>query len=242
MSSGAVHERLGRFYAAAGQPPEAWHVGPEHPALEAAALELLDTVRGRRVLEIGVQAGGFAAPLILAAGQQPGFHYTGVDNHAYPNAVPFVLLERFLHEAGATADVRLVAADAQSFLAGPAGDGFDLVLLDHFKPRYPGDLQQLLARRFVRPGGVVLLHDVRGVAAEEWRVCQRVAAAYGWTAAVREEVPGGLAVLRQGTDATPGAVTRIGVRAYVGLGWWRYRAVAALRRHAGRVLRRLGLR
>ena len=43
-----VHDALARHYQNEGLPSDAWHIGPEHPALERAALEVLDTLIGRK--------------------------------------------------------------------------------------------------------------------------------------------------------------------------------------------------
>jgi hypothetical protein len=61
---------LQQYYASLGLPEAAWLVGPEHPAIEELALAVLATTRGARILEVGVQSGGFAVPVILATFNQ----------------------------------------------------------------------------------------------------------------------------------------------------------------------------
>lgn len=230
--------QLEDFYAAAGLAPECWHIGPEHPSLEQVAIEELQQRRGRRLLEIGVQAGGFAVPVIAACSQWPGFSYTGVDSHAFPNAVPFTLIEAFLATHGLTAT--FVDCDSGAFLAA-ASAPFDVILLDHFKPRYAPDLVRIFERQLLATDGVVLLHDVTGVGAREWPACLAVARAYGWAATIRTDVPGGLALLRP--HGQPRAQAwRLIVRLVVASQWIVGSTRRRVRAVGGQVLRRVGLR
>ena len=231
-------ERLSAFYAAAGVTADRWHVGPEHPALERVAIAELQRRDGRRVLEIGVQAGGFAIPVIAACARLPGFSYTGVDNHAFPNAVPFSLLRSFLASEGLSGT--FVESDSAAYLAAAEGP-FDLILLDHWKPLYARDLLPILSRPLIAADGVVMLHDVTGVGAGEWPACRAVARACGWEAEIRTDVPGGLALLRRRHGPRPAAW-----RGIVTV-WLEARAAAhngrrAVRHAMGRLLRRAGLR
>ena len=94
--SDTIRNALARHYQKEGVPDDAWHIGPEHPALERAALEVLETLVGRHVVEIGFQAGGFAVPIIFALHRDPRFRYVGVDNLAYTNSVRPATIEEFL--------------------------------------------------------------------------------------------------------------------------------------------------
>src|SRR5688572_2578069 len=102
---------LQQYYASLGLPEEAWHVGPEHPAIEELGLAVLSTTRGARILEVGVQSGGFAVPVILASYTQVGFSYTGVDNLEYTNAVPLRLISQYLAQRGITENIRFFEGD-----------------------------------------------------------------------------------------------------------------------------------
>ncbi|MBM3779079.1 MAG: hypothetical protein FJW23_12745 [Acidimicrobiia bacterium] len=237
-----VSQSLSAFYEQRGVPADAWHIGPEHPALENVAIDLLGRLPGRQVLEVGVQAGGFAAPVIAAARDWPGFEYTGVDNHAYANAPPFALLQAFLQERGIVAPVRFVHSDAGAFLSGAGPDSFDLILLDHDKPCYPRDLHLVLSRNLLRAGGVVLIHDVLGNARDAWRVCQRVARLHGCATEVRADVPEGLGMVRYGERSPASSATRAWMGARLSLGLWRHQIRMSARHAAGRALRALGLR
>lgn len=238
----SMHGRLADFYRGKQWPEDAWHVGPEHPALEEFVIGRLRRRSGLRVLEVGVQAGGFAVPVIAACAAMPGFRYTGLDNHGYPNAVPFSLLTEFLAGESLQAPVAFVESDGTGFLRSAAPDSFDLVLLDHYKPCYPEDLWLLLDRAIVGRGGEILLHDVLGNAAPEWPLCADVARAFGWRAAVHAEVPEGLAVLTSGQVRTPSPAERLWLGSRIHARWWRLQAHTRLRGMAGRGLRRLGLR
>lgn len=211
-----MHEELTRYYLERGlDRPQFWH-GPEHPALEQVALRLLDARASRRVLEVGYQAGGFAAPIVASLHRAPGFHYTGLDSLAYPNAVSSDLLAGFFRRQGVPVDrFRLLTVDAWDFLM-ECPETFDLVLIDHVKSLYPRELETLLARRLLAGDGVVLLHDVLEKAAEAWMRCVGVCASFGCRWHVEEGVPGGLAIVRPtGHALTLAAATtriRLGLR------------------------------
>ena len=232
---------LEEYYVSLGLPRSAWHVGPEHPALEELALRLLGSMRTARILEIGVQAGGFAVPVIAGAARRAGFSYLGVDNLAYTNAVPLAIVRGYLEGEGLARGVRFVEGDASAVLRAAAPESFDLILLDHYKPKYPVDLHAICARGLLSADGAVLLHDVLTHAAPEWALCETICAAFGYRADVAAEVPGGAAIVRRG--GSPQARSRrtvIGAR--VSAGWMAHAARLRARRAAGRVLRAVGLR
>src|SRR5262245_55480788 len=139
----AVHEALARHYQNEGLPDEAWHIGPEHPALERAALEVLETLVGRHIVEIGFQAGGFAVPIIFALYRDPRFRYVGVDNLAYTKSVRPDAIERFLRPRVTPGCYEFIESDSTRFLKTREPASVDLVLLDHFKPLYERDLLML---------------------------------------------------------------------------------------------------
>jgi predicted O-methyltransferase YrrM len=195
VASSPIHEELARYYAEHGLDRSQFWFGAEHPALEQAALRLLSGRTSCRVLEIGYQAGGFAVPIVIGLHRLPGFHYTGLDSRAYPNAVSRELLGGYLSGRGVPEDrMRLLTVDAWDFLM-TCGEAFDLVLIDHVKGLYPRELETLLARRLVTAGGVILLHDVLEKAAEAWVQCARLCTKFhcGWR--IDEGVPAGLAIV-----------------------------------------------
>ncbi len=232
---------LEEYYTRLGLPRDAWHVGPEHPALEQLALRLLASMRSARILEIGVQAGGFAVPVIMAAADRPGFSYVGVDNLAYSNAVPLAHVGGYLELRGISRNVRFVEGDSTPVLREAAPASFDLILLDHYKPKYPVDLHTVCARGLLSADGAIVLHDVLAHAAPDWAVCRTVSEAFGYRSEIDAGVPGGAAVVRRGAAA--GSRSR---QAMVGgRVWARWTAHAAklhARRTAGRALRAAGLR
>jgi hypothetical protein len=237
----AVLDRLAGHYRREGLAEEAWNVGPEHPALEQAALDALRSLDSHRVLEIGFQAGGFAVPVILALHRDPSFHYIGVDNLAYRNAVQPSTIDALLRPLVNPSCYQFVVGGSSAFLRTLPAHSIDLALLDHFKPLYERDLLLLCRRRSIRPGGAILLHDVRAGAARAWRDCQHLVRTFNLTVDMRDDVPAGLAILWMPADAAPPAMVR--------LAWSRARTMArslvldALRGSAvGRTLRRLGLR
>jgi hypothetical protein len=192
----ALHEKLARHYQSEGLHDEAWHIGPEHPALERTALEVLDSLVGRNVVEIGFQAGGFAVPVICALHRDPRFRYIGVDNLAYTNAVRPDAIERFLRPRVTPGCYEFIQSDSTGFLKTMAPGSVDLVLLDHFKPLYERDLLLLCQRSIVKAGGVILLHDVDAGAAQAWRNCQHLVRTFQLEVELRADVPAGLAILR----------------------------------------------
>lgn len=195
------HEDLIQYYLCRGLMPGQFWIGPEHPALEELALELLYTRESKSVLEIGYQAGGFAVPLIRALHDMAGFHYTGIDNLTYQNSVSANLISAFVIGQGVPADrFRFLVADASDFLAG-CDRKFDLILIDHKKDFYARDLRTILARGLLGEDGVVLLHDVLQEAAKAWGLCSRVCTLFGYSWELHREIPAGVAVVRRGTQS-----------------------------------------
>jgi SAM-dependent methyltransferase len=237
-----IRDALAQYYRSEGLPDEAWHVGPEHPALERTALEVLDTLAGRHVVEVGFQAGGFAVPIILALHRDLRFRYVGVDNLAYTNSVGPAVIEAFLRPRVASECWEFIQSDSTTFLKTLAPGSVDLVLLDHFKPLYERDLLVLCRQGIVKPGGVILLHDVLAGAADAWRHCHHLVRSFGLAVELRSDVPAGLAVLRIPGSRVPGrlTVTRSSAitagRAAIG------DATLGMRRAVGKGLRRLGWR
>ena len=206
------HVDLMRFYLDRGLAPGQFWFGREHPALEEAALRLLATRSRVRVLEIGYQAGGFAVPVITSLHRTPGFHYTGLDSLAYPNAVTSELLTEYLTLQGVAPDrFRLLKVDAWDFLM-TCPETFDLILIDHVKSLYPRELETVLSRRRVAAGGLVLLHDVLEKATEAWVECARICATFGCRWHVDGEVPAGLAIVEAGEATRSFPTTMVGLK------------------------------
>jgi predicted O-methyltransferase YrrM len=197
-------KELAAYYEALGYPPSRWHIGAEHPSLEAYAIRLIGDRPRARVLEVGYQAGGFAVPLILALHGRPGFAYVGVDSMAYGSAVEGRVIAGYLEHRGVKDGYEFVERDAHRFLL-EVSPPFDLVLIDHDKRLYPRDLRTVLERELVSVDGLVLLHDVLGKARRVWHDCLAIAHAYGWSPEIVDEVPEGLAVLRR--DPEPRALS-----------------------------------
>lgn len=218
-----MNSSLAEYYQSLGFPTSKWHVGAEHPYLEQYAIRLLQTLSGGRVLEIGYQAGGFAVPVILAMQGRPDFSYLGVDSLSYGNAVRGEVIAAYLKSHGITSGVQFVETDAHEFLSQDHHVRFDLVLIDHYKPLYPRDLLAVVRAGLVNPGGVILLHDILGRARGVAKLCEAIAKAYGYTWTVTEEVPEGVAVLRDLVSndkkhhGLPGRFRRGIVRALVGI-------------------------
>jgi predicted O-methyltransferase YrrM len=188
---------LAEYYKDLGFPPSAWHIGPEHPALERVVLRLLNNAPAARVLEIGYQSGGFAVPIVLALHARPGFQYVGIDSLAYSNAVPGDVIARFLRAQGVKDGFEFVTGDAGQVLRRFPPRPFDLVLIDHYKPLYPRELLAVARRGFVGADGVVVLHDVLGRARSVCGTCRAICRAWGFDWTVTAEVPEGLAVARR---------------------------------------------
>src|SRR5437867_8566063 len=108
----AIHDELARHYRNERLADDAWHIGPEHPALERVALEVLKSLVGRHVVEIGFQAGGFAVPIIFALHRDPRFRYVGVDNLAYTNSVRPAAIEGFLRSRVTTGCYEFIQSDS----------------------------------------------------------------------------------------------------------------------------------
>jgi hypothetical protein len=118
---------------------------------------------------------------------------------------------------------------------------YDLILFDHYKPKYPIDLQITFQRRLLSDGGVIVLHDVLTQAANEWKVCERVCRAYGYAWTIETGVSQGAAVLRRKPSAAQAPSTAM-IAMEVTLGWYAHAAVLRSRQAIGRVLRVAGLR
>lgn len=234
-------QTLQQYYASLGLPEEAWHVGPEHPSIEELAIRLLATTRHARILEVGVQSGGFAVPVILASANRPGFAYTGIDSLDYTNAVPLRLIADYLATRGITQNLRFIESDSTAALRTLPAKAFDLILLDHYKPKYPLDLHEVCARGLVSDDGVIVLHDVLGHAASEWTVCERVCRSFGYDWAIDSDVVNGAAIVRRRKTA---ARTKSGTLAAleVKTRWHLHATTLACRRGLGRLLRAAGLR
>jgi predicted O-methyltransferase YrrM len=241
-TNNASHDALVQHYRNEGLPDEAWHIGPEHPALERVALEVLESRVSCHVLEIGFQAGGFAVPIILALHRDPRFQYTGVDNLAYTNSVRPATIESFLRSRVTPGCYEFIQLDSTRFLKTVPPASIDLVLLDHFKPLYERDLLVLCRRGIVKSGGVVLLHDVHSGAARAWRNCNHLVRTFGLEVDLRAEVPAGLAILRIPSDVRPRRFKMISSCAITAGRVAKDDAILHTRRAVGRFLRRVGLR
>ena len=220
---------LAAYYQAVGLDASQWHVGPEHPRLEEHAIEVLRARRGRRLLEIGYQAGGFAVPVITAMAGSDGFAYTGIDSGAYRNTVAGATIEGYLRQQGVDADYRFLTGDAGTMLHRLAGKQFDVILIDHFKPLYPREFRTILRLGLASADAHVLFHDVLGRAEREWVACRRLCDAFGFTWEIRDDVPGGLAVARRDAALPTGGPRRLAGRLAVdaGLAYRRARSAAA---------------
>ena len=230
------------YYRQLGLHEDAWHIGPEHPGLEDLALRVIRERSSARFLELGVQAGGFAVPVILATWKTSGFHYTGVDNLEYTNAVPLRLLENYLRQEGVSAPMRFVEGDSTSVLQTAAAESFDFILLDHYKPKYPIDLYLVCSRNLLSDGGVMILHDVLTHAAPDWEVCRDVCRAFGFEWEIHGEVSQGAAVVWRKRGYVANRLHQAGIGARVRARWSAHAAVLQSRRAVGRALRSWGLR
>jgi len=233
---------LREYYAGLGLDENAWHVGPEHPALEDLGIRLLERTREKRVLEIGVQSGGFAAPVILAMAHHRSFAYTGIDNLEYTNAVPLSRIADFVRERGVTATLRLVEGESTPVLRAAAPFSYDLILIDHYKPKYAFDLYDICARELLSADGAIVLHDVLGSGAAAWRDCQPVCRAFGYGWEIDADVPQGAAVVRRGPGPREATWRQWFVRAKIAATWHTHAAILRTRRAIGRWLRAAGIR
>jgi predicted O-methyltransferase YrrM len=229
------------YYDRSGLPAGAWLVGPEHPALEELGLRLLANTKSARILELGVQSGGFAVPVILAAARRERFAYTGVDNLEYTNAVPLRYIATYLGLHGVTRGLRFVEGSSGTVVQAVTAHSYDLILIDHYKPRYPIDLYAICSRQALSEDGAIVLHDVLTHAAPDWIVCQRVCRAFGYDWTIDTEVSQGAAIVRRGGPARSKAM-RLPVCVEVHARWWVHATILGVRRAIGRTLRRLGLR
>jgi predicted O-methyltransferase YrrM len=234
---------LQQYYRDLGLADDGWHLGPEHPSLEQLGVALVTATKKRRILEIGVQAGGFAVPVILAVAQQTNFSYLGVDNREYTNAVPLKLVADYLRRHGVTEGVRLVEADSTTVLRTAERGAFDLILMDHYKPKYPFDLLHIFRRDLLSDDGAIVLHDVLAHAAREWAICTRLSRAYGYTSVIDATVFQGAGIIRRAAAADHTGSARAAVLATRVISSWHLHAgVLRTRRAAGRTLRAVGLR
>jgi predicted O-methyltransferase YrrM len=232
---------LSEYYRSRGLSEDAWHVGAEHPSLENLALDILASTRRTRILEIGVQAGGFAVPVILSSSSRAGFSYLGVDNLAYSNAVALQLISEYLRLHGLVENIRFVEGDSTPVVRAAARKSFDLVLLDHYKPKYALDLYDICARDLLSDDGAIVLHDVLANAASAWAVCQRVCRAFGYTWTVDATVTHGAAIIRR-ANASASRFAEFLAYAEVAARWQMHTTMLAGRRSVGRVLRAVNLR
>lgn len=236
MTDGDLRRQIATYYSRLGLPPEAWHIGPEHPALETLGIGIAE--RLVRILELGVQSGGFAIPVVMAVHTRDGFSYTGVDNLAYDNAVRLRLIEAFLREAGVTEPLRFIESDSTAVLRATRAGSVDLILMDHYKPKYPIDLYLICSRDLLSVPGAIILHDVLAHAAPEWEVCKRICDAFGYVWTLHPDVPMGAAVVRRGRQ--PRTDPTLALTVY--LRWYRHALLLTARRAAGSLMRTLRLR
>jgi len=242
MSGGADFESLADYYRRLGLAEDAWHVGPEHPSLEQLALRILAESDGARILEVGVQSGGFSVPVILEVFRRKGFAYTGIDNLAYTNAVPLRLIEVYLRQSGVAGPLRFLEGDSTSLLRAEGPSSYDFILLDHYKPKYPIDLYVICARELLSERGTIVLHDVLAHAAPQWRICQQICRAFGYVWTIDEDVFQGAAIIRRGGRRRTPAIARSLIGLGVAARWNLHAAIGHARRAAGRALRSIGLR
>ncbi len=234
--------QLEEYFQHLGLPEDTWHIGPEHPGLERLALTLLARKSQTRVLELGVQAGGFAVPVILHASSWPAFSYTGVDNLEYTNAVPLRLIESYLRDNGVTAPLKFVEGDSTPVVKGAGRHAFDFILLDHYKPKYPLDLYLICSREVLSGQGTILLHDVLTHAAPDWKVCEQVCRAFGYRWTIDAEVPGGTAIVSRNAALQGTKLGQALVAIRVNVRWMAHATVLRTRRTVGGLLRSMGLR
>ena len=118
----------------------------------------------------------------------------------------------------------------------------DLVLLDHFKLLYERDLLVLCRKGIVKPGGVILLHDVLSGAAKAWRNCYDLVRTFDLAVDLRTDVPAGLAILRIPRGASPRRLRVMRSNAITAGRAAIDDAILHARHTVGRGLRRVGLR
>jgi spermidine synthase len=203
---------------------------------------LLAKTRRARILEIGVQSGGFAVPVILANAARSDFSYTGVDNLEYTNAVPLRLILEYLQHRGVAENVRFIEGDSSVVLGSATPSCYDLILLDHYKPKYAADLYRICAREVLSADGAIVLHDVLTHAADDWKVCERVCREFGYGWMIDAGVSQGAAIVRRGSGPSPATTNRRLLHAGITLRWQAHAAVLRARRAAGRFLRATGWR
>ena len=102
-----------------------------------------------------MQSGGFAVPVILVAARRERFAYTGVDNLEYTNAVPLRYIAAYLGLHGITRGLRFFEGSAGPVVRAASSQLYDLILIDHYKPRYPIDLYALCSRGALSDDGAI---------------------------------------------------------------------------------------
>lgn len=189
------HSDLIQYYLSKGIRQEQFWIGSEHPALELLALEFLCGRESKFVLEVGYQAGGFAVPVIRELYDEEGFHYTGIDNLSYRNAVNGQLIADFLGEQGMSSEkYQFLVGDASELLMATRKK-FDLILVDHLKALYLRELRLIIAHQLLAEGGMIILHDVLQKAADPWDKCARLCKRMGYAWELHPEIPSGAAVI-----------------------------------------------
>src|SRR5262249_28867011 len=154
-----------------------------------------------RMLEVGVQAGGFAVPGIVALHTRPTFTYTGVDKLLYTNAVPLRYVESYLRRVRVTPPLPFVEGDSTTVVRPPGPHSLDFVLLDHYKPKYPVDLLHICANGALSAHGTIVLHDVLTHAAPDWPICEAICRAYGYRWWIDSDVSQGAAIVTRDANA-----------------------------------------
>ncbi|MBN1980892.1 MAG: hypothetical protein JW795_05135 [Chitinivibrionales bacterium] len=193
-----VREDLIQFYHDKGLTSDQFWLGPEHPALENLAIEVLSKKKSKKVLEIGYQAGGFAIPLILQFKDDDDFRYTGVDSLAYANSVNGATITQYLlsQHVGET-KYDFVIQDAQRFLNAQS-QKYDLILIDHLKKLYPRALKSIIKKNLLADKGTIFLHDVLKRAEKAWMRCASICKLNHLTYEILSDIPAGLAVVEKG--------------------------------------------
>jgi predicted O-methyltransferase YrrM len=197
-------------------------------------------MKRNRILEIGVQSGGFAVPVILAAHHGREFSYTGVDNREYTNAVPLQLISDYLRLHDVSQGIRLIEGDSTAVIRASPPSSFDLILMDHYKPKYSYDLLHLFERDLLSDDGAVVLHDVLTHARRQWRVCERLCSAFGYSARVDPDVVQGAGIIQRRDALASRQPRAMLARLDVSMSWSIHAFVLRSRRAVGRRLRAMG--
>ncbi len=194
------HSELSQYYLDQGLRKEEFWIGPEHPALEEFAIKYLKQSSSKVVLEIGYQAGGFAAPIIYNFKDYESFIYLGIDNLSYVNSVNGDMIATFLSSKGVKPEkFKFMAGDAK-VLVSKLNQKYDLILLDHLKQLYPRELKLIFSNNMLASNGIIMAHDILDKASEPWKKCVRLCARHGYTWEIYEEIPAGLAVIKKDPD------------------------------------------